>query len=130
MRLWGRALSYIKEDQPRHFAWSILTKADFVASQATPAESGGVIDELIKTASGMNFVLLLTEKEGNVHGSLRSTIPSIDVSLIAAVFGGGGHPQAAAFKVLDAQLAQKEPEIIATIREYLDNRDKAQPAAA
>ena len=127
LRLWGRALSYIKEDQPLRFAWSVLSKADFVAAQANPENSSGVIDELLKTASGMNFVMLLTEKEGGVQGSLRSTDPSVDVSLIAALFGGGGHTQAAAFRFENAQLAQKEMEIVNRIRHHLAPKP-AQPA--
>ncbi|MEI6477379.1 MAG: DHH family phosphoesterase [bacterium] len=118
LRLWGRALSYIKED-PLHFAWSVLSKADFVASQASPDEAGGVIDELIKTAQGMDFVLLLKEKDGSLSGSFRSTTPSVDVSALARLFGGGGHTQAAAFKMEGATLAQKEMEIINTIRRHL-----------
>lgn len=125
LRLWGRALSYIKEDAGLKFAWTILSKADYVAAQATPDESGGVIDELLKTASGMNFVLLLTEKEGKVHGSFRSTIPSVDVSILARLFGGGGHTQAAAFRIDNATLQQKEQEIISTIRTHLNPKSSA-----
>lgn len=122
LRLWGRVLSYIKEDATLKFAWSALSKADFVAAQASNDESGGVIDELLKTASGMNFVLLLTEKEGNLHGSFRSTTPTVDVSALARVFGGGGHVQAAAFKMENATIAQKEMEIIKQIRAHLTGK--------
>jgi phosphoesterase RecJ-like protein len=130
LRLWGRALSYIKEDQKLKFAWSILSKADFVASQATPDESGGVIDELIKTASGMDFVLLLKEKDSNIHGSFRSTTPSVDVSVLARLFDGGGHTQAAAFRMENATLAQKEMEIINRIRQHLTGETPSQTPPA
>lgn len=121
LRLWGRALAYIKEDNTRNFAWSILTKADFVAAQANSEEASGVIDELLKTASGMDFVLLLSERNGNLCGSLRSINPTIDVSLIANIFGGGGHPQAAAFSIKEETIANKEQEIVNQIRNYLDS---------
>lgn len=122
LRLWGRALSYIKEDQPYRFAWSVLTKADFVAAQAASESSGGVIDELLKTVSGMDFVLLLTEKEGGINGSLRSILPTIDVSHLANLFGGGGHAQAAGFRIENATLAQKEMEVINQIRANLSGQ--------
>jgi phosphoesterase RecJ-like protein len=124
LRLWGRALSYIKEDAVLHFAWSVLTKSDFVASQAKTEESDGIIDELLKTASGMDFVLLMTEQSQEIHASLRSTNPSVDVSKIASEFGGGGHPQAAAFRIPGSQLAEKELEIINTIRNFLNNNSR------
>lgn len=120
LRLWGRALSYIKEDQPRRFVWSSLSKADFVAAQASQDESSGVIDELLKTASGMGFVLLMTERDGGIHGSLRSIEPSVNVAAIANAFGGGGHTLAAAFYLDNATLATKESEIINKIRTLLD----------
>ena len=128
LRLWGRALSYIKEEPEQHFAWSTLSKADFVAAQASDSNAGGVIDELLKTASGMRFVLLLSERDTGLHGSLRSIEPSMDVSKIANLFGGGGHTMAAAFRVTDSTLKQKESEIIATIRDYLTgNTPSGQP---
>lgn len=122
LRLWGRALSYLKEDAPRRFAWSTLSKSDFVAAQAEQQESSGVIDELLKTAQGMDFVLLLAERDGGIHGSLRAIEPSANVGLIANQFGGGGHPGAAAFYLDDCLLAEKEAEIIAKLRDYLDSR--------
>lgn len=122
LRLWGRALSYIREDSELRFAWSILTKADFVASRATPNNASGLIDELLKTVSGMDFVLLLSERNGDVHGSLRSVVPSVDVSQIAAHFGGGGHAQAAAFNFSESQLAKKEMEVINQLRDFVKSK--------
>lgn len=126
LRLWGRALSYVKADPALRFAWSVLTKADFAAAQAAPEESSGVIDELLKTVSDTDFVLLLAERDGHIHGSLRSVNPAADVLRIAEVFGGGGHPAAAAFQIPNAQLAQKENEIIEKIRATLNPKPAAE----
>lgn len=126
LRLWGRALSYIKEDQPLRFAWSVLTKADFVAAQAGPEESSGVIDELLKTATQMDFVLLLTEKDGQINGSLRACNPTVDVLKLANLFGGGGHNQAAGFTGIEGKLAQKEMEIVGKIKNFLSKGSKPQ----
>lgn len=119
LRLWGRALSYIKEDAQLKFAWSVLTKADYVAAQADEGAASGVIDELLKTASGMDFVLLLSERDNGIHGSFRAVIPTMDVSRLANALGGGGHPQAAAFFMENASLKQKEMEIVNRIRGLL-----------
>ena len=119
LRLWGRALSYIKEDTSLKFAWSTLTKADFVAAQAAQEESSGVIDELLKTAQGMDFVLLLSERDNGVHGSFRSINATSDVSKLATHFAGGGHPQAAAFFLPGVTLKDREQDIINKIRDFL-----------
>ncbi len=119
LRLWGRALSYIKEDAPHRFAWSTLSKADFVASQATPDMARSLIDELLKTAQGVDFVLLLTEEDGSVVGNLRSVKPTADVRQLAVSFGGAGHAQAAGFTLEDAKIQEKEQEIISQIRQLL-----------
>lgn len=120
LRLWGRALSYIKEDAERNFAWSILSKSDFVAAQAQPEEASGVIDELLKTASNMDFVILMSEREGSLRASLRAINPSRDVSRIANLFNGGGHPMAAAFSLPDKTIKDSEHEVINKIRAFLD----------
>ena len=128
LRLWGRALSYIKENTELNFAWSTLSKADFVAAQAQPEESSGVIDELLKTVKGMQFVLLLSERDNGIRGSLRSIEATCDVSRIATALGGGGHSQAAAFFFPETTIKEKEMEIINQIREILrDSQPKRTP---
>lgn len=128
LRLWGRALSYLKEEPHHHFAWSTLTKADFVAAQATPLDaSGGLVDELMKTAAGMDFVLLMYERDGGVKGSFRSVLPHVDVSRLANVLGGAGHTQAAAFFMPDTTIAQSEQDIIAKVRSYLTGDTPEEP---
>lgn len=135
LRLWGRALSYIKEDADLKFAWSTLSKADFVAAQAAQEESSGVIDELLKTAQGMDFVLLLSERDNGIHGSFRSINATADVSQLASLFAGGGHPQAAAFFLPTASLKEKEQEIVKKLRDHLrggvgEKKEKQAPAVA
>lgn len=117
LRLWGRALSNIRDEKDYGFVWSRLTKSDFMEVSASEDESGGVIDELLKTVSDVSFVLLLSEKGGAVHGSLRSMERGMDVSIYAKLFNGGGHPLASAFQIENTTLEAIEPEIIQKIRE-------------
>lgn len=118
LRLWGRALTNIHDEKGYGFVWSRLSKKDFMEVAAAEDESSGVIDELLKTVSDAAFALLLTEKGGAVHGSLRSIEKGMDVSAVAKLFGGGGHPLAAAFEIENTTLEQSEPTIIQKIREY------------
>ena len=58
------------------------------------------ISNYIKGLSEADIILVLKETEdGYVKGSLRTIKDNIDVSKIAAVFGGGGHKKASGFKV-------------------------------
>ena len=118
LRLWGKALSNLHDEREYKFVWSQLKKKDFLEVGAAPDESGGVIDELLKTASGVDFALLLTEKNGDVHGSLRSTKRVKDVAEIANLFGGGGHSMAAAFQMEGTSLEQSLDHIINKIRSF------------
>lgn len=122
LRLWGRALSNIKEDKPLRFAWATLAKADFVASQANEEEITGLIDSMLKSAAGTDFVVLLTERKGGIHGSFRSIKDGVDVERLAKLFGGGGHKQAAAFFTPNANLAEYEQRIVNLLRK--EQRDK------
>lgn len=118
LKLWGRALMNLKEVPEASFIYSTLSKADFVTSGADDKESSGVIDEFIKTATGVDFVLLLVERNGGVHGSLRSVEKGIDVSNIARIFGGGGHDMASAFHLANTTLEREIGRIIGKISDF------------
>ncbi len=117
LRLWGRALVNIHDEKADAFVWSSLSKNDFLQVGASENESGGVIDELLKTVSGVQFVLLLSEKSGGVSGSLRAVEKGVDVSKIAQIFGGGGHAMAAGFEISNTTLEESSPMIIQRIKE-------------
>lgn len=117
LRLWGRALVNIHDEKADGFVWSSLSKKDFLQVSANENESGGVIDELLKTVSGAQFVLLLSEKAGGVSGSLRAVEKGMDVSKIAKIFGGGGHAMAAGFEISNTTLEESSPMIIQRIKE-------------
>jgi phosphoesterase RecJ-like protein len=118
LRLWGRALSNLRDERDYQFVWTELYKKDYLEVGASEPESSGVIDELLKTASGVDFALLLSEKNGDVHGSLRATNKNQDVSIIAKLFGGGGHAMAAAFQIDNSSLEQSSSMIIQKIKDY------------
>jgi len=118
LRLWGKALSNLVDESESKFVWTQLSQQDFSSVNALETESAGVIDELLKTAAGVDFALLLSEKNGDLHGSLRSTNKSKDVSAIANLFGGGGHAMAAAFQIPQTTLELSAPEIIKKIKEF------------
>lgn len=124
LRLWGRALSNLHEEKDFQFVWAELYAKDYSEVGAVDSESSGVIDELLKTAAGVDFALLLSEKNGDLHGSLRSTNKTKDVSEIARMFGGGGHAMAAAFQMPKTSLEKSAVKVIEKIKEFQSKQNK------
>ncbi len=126
LRLWGRALANLRDERNYRFVWTSLYKKDYLEVGAAEEESSGVIDDLLKTAANVDFALLLSEKNGDVHGSFRSTSNLIDVSAIAKLFGGGGHPMAAAFQMNGTSLEKSSGTIIQKVKEYQKSHTEKQ----
>jgi len=128
LRLWGRILSNIKVDSAHHFVWATISRKDFDETGARDDETGGIIDELMTNAPGTEIVLILKHRnDGYIGGSLRTLNPSIDSSLIADMFGGGGHVQAAGFKIKSDDLQATEQMVVEKIRKYQQSRLKIVP---
>lgn len=104
LHLWGKVLTNVTEEADPAFVWSVVSLDDLASAGASHSELTGVIDELLKSTPDVDFALLLSERKNPsnnssvLHGSLRAIAPSVDVSALAATFGGGGHAQAAAFE--------------------------------
>ncbi len=123
LRLWGRILTNLRVDQKHKFVWSTISARDFAETASRADETGGIIDELLTNAPGTEVVLLLKEKpDGIISGSIRTTNPSVDASAIAEMFGGGGHTQAAGFKIESTDLLGIEKMVTEKIREFQKRR--------
>ncbi len=97
LRLWGRVLEKISIT-PEGGAISALTEGDFRSTGAEYSELTGAID-YVNAVPGMKFSLVLSERAGQVKGSLRTLRDDVDVSKMAGAFQGGGHKKAAGFAV-------------------------------
>ncbi|MEK9132276.1 MAG: DHH family phosphoesterase [Patescibacteria group bacterium] len=123
LRLWGRTLTKIQYDEQHRLVWSVLTAKDFAEIGGSPDETEGVIDELMGNAPNTEVIFLLKEKgQQEVSGSIRTLTPTIDASKLAALFGGGGHMQAAGFKVFGKSIQEVEQMVVAGIRDAQKQR--------
>ena len=107
---------------PQGIVWSTVSENDFHEAEAEAAETEGLIDELMSNAPGAEVVLLLKQKGDLVSGSLRTTTPAVSASEIAGIFGGGGHLQAAGFKIPNSKVESSVAEILAKIRKFQAER--------
>jgi len=117
LKLWGRVLTKIQYDKLYRIVWSTISQQDFKETKSRDEDTGDIIDELMTNAPGADIVLLIKERsDGVISGSIRTVSPSIDASAIAELFDGGGHAQAAGFKIKNGNLLSTEQEIIKKIR--------------
>lgn len=100
LKLWGKAFQKAKINPKNGMISSILTKQELDECHAS-VEDISQVASILNTVPGTNFSLILSEREnGIIKGSLRSeAYKRVDVSRIAAKFGGGGHKLASGFEI-------------------------------
>ena len=98
LKLWGRALenAYVTDD---NIVMSVVRENDYKELNAKPEDLSGVIDYLNMIPEGKFAVLINEDRKGNIKGSFRTRNEGVDLSKIAAEFGGGGHPKASGFSI-------------------------------
>lgn len=123
LKLWGRVLTKIQTDEKYRVVWSAVSQQDFRDTGSIEEETGDIIDELMTNAPGSEIVVLMKERQdGTISVSVRTTNAAVDGSKIAEHFGGGGHTQAAGFRITDMDLVEAEYKIINYIREFQADR--------
>lgn len=99
MRLMGLMLSKVKKD-PAGFIWTTITEEDLKLSGGDAGDISGLASELAKSVGpDVDFALLLSDREGEIRGNLRSINKTCNVAEIARRFDGGGHNAAAGFRI-------------------------------
>ena len=127
LKLWGRILSNLEENLDLGFAWATISEAETKeVSGSEKVSKGELIDEILKNVVDVDFVFLLSEKEGRVNGSMRAVKPGFNVAKIAELFGGGGHIPAAGFSVMGS-LKDKKSFILNTITKEVAKNRAASP---
>lgn len=103
-----------------------LKQSDYTRAGAAPEESEGLIDH-IRAIEGVIVAVMLEEMgPALTRVSLRSKSNRVDVSAIAALFGGGGHKAAAGARVEGSPIALQR-RLLAAIRLALSGRPLPAP---
>lgn len=98
LKLWGKVLENVQVTD-EGVVMSVVKDEDYEQAGSTPENLSGVVDYLNMIPDTKFAVLLNEDRKGNVKGSFRTRQADLDLSRIAAVFGGGGHPKASGFMV-------------------------------
>jgi bifunctional oligoribonuclease and PAP phosphatase NrnA len=105
------------QDQIAYF-W--LKKIDFARTGAESLDSEGLIDH-IRAIAPVEIACVFEEIEPELTRiSLRSKSSKVNVSDIAALFGGGGHPAAAGARIPGRPLSTQR-KVIAALKKALNN---------
>jgi len=113
LKVWGKVFERIKVNN-RQIVSSMITTEEI-------KERGGDVDDIkgadlisyINSIPNTKFSMLLTEKQGIVKGSFRTSRNDIDVAKIAKkYFQGGGHKKAAGFAVPGRLYIDKDKRMI------------------
>jgi len=97
MKVWGKAISNLRLNKKYNLAYSVLTYEDIQQSGTSIEEIEGIAP-FLSNMYGVKGILLLREDiKGVVRGNLRSNHPKTDISKLAEILGGGGHPKASGF---------------------------------
>lgn len=120
LKLWGKILSNVKEDRDAKIVWSTVSYNEIQEVNSTEGETSSVINELLSTVPDANVILLFAERSpGFIAVSMRTNSDKVLLDKIAMSFGGGGHRQAAGFKIENSTIENAERNVIARIKEHL-----------
>jgi phosphoesterase RecJ-like protein len=97
LKLWGIAFSRTETFVDGTAALFWLRTDDFAATNTDTSASDGLVNMLLRI-KGIKIALILSETNGTNKASIRTRQP-YSARDIAAVFGGGGHIQAAGARI-------------------------------
>lgn len=96
LQMMGACLARAELDPELRFVATWVTNFDLDGFEVEIEETEGLIDMVRRTAEA-DVACVCKETADGVRVSLRSVTPDVDVSAVAARFGGGGHRFAAGF---------------------------------
>lgn len=106
LKLWGRAMERLTINKKYQLAHTIIFKKDLEEFGATDDDLEG-LSNFFNNLNNVKASLVLREEGDKIRGSLRTIKDDIDVSRLARIFDGGGHPKASGFTI-KGQLINRE----------------------
>lgn len=119
LKLLGRALEKMELRFDNAYSQIVLTRRDFEALGATPAQTQGIVSQPTMIP-GVEVSALIKEEADKISVNLRSR-NAVDVSRIAQVFGGGGHARASGFKVMGGVLEDVVAQLAQVVQDTVKN---------
>jgi phosphoesterase RecJ-like protein len=100
LKLWGRAFIRLWRNSKYNLLITVLDSSDFQECGIGEQGTNGVANFLnLNSLPESAGILVLSEENGKIKGSLRTQREGIDISKLAKILGGGGHQKAAGFTI-------------------------------
>lgn len=119
MRLLGAALSTLRTAANGRVAYACITRDHLAASEATEAETEGVVNHLRSVRGAQVGILFREGEDGTTRVSLRAR-DGLDISQIARLFGGGGHKVAAGCTI-DRPLSDAIEVVLEAVLKWMES---------
>lgn len=113
---WGGGLSRLEHDSG--LVWTTLTQDDRKRVGYPGSDDADLVNLLMTIEEAQVVVLFVEQPNEKVKVSWRAE-PGVDVSEVAAQFGGGGHRPAAG-AMIQGQLKQVQKRVLRATREAMD----------
>lgn len=88
LKIWGRILGNLQQDENHKFAWSSLQKSDFDLTGTKPSNIDDISDNLLRFTSGTDLYALLFEGVNETKIQIRTSNPGIDLESLNKNFQG------------------------------------------
>lgn len=124
LKLWGRALARIKNDENSKLVWTILKKEDFQNTQTSEEHLLEVIDELISNMPGLEIIVLIYQNSEHDVKTLVRAERNIDAQKITKRFNSQGSKNIATFQLPKQDLLEAERDVIDEIKTNLNSISK------
>lgn len=111
LKLWGKIISKLQINKKYKIVYVFISKEDLEEFGATYEDIEGIAN-FLNTVPEAKAILVLTEQEGQIKGSLRTRDENVDVSRLANFLGGGGHKKAAGFSIDGKLILRKNKWVI------------------
>ena len=107
LKLWSRLLDMIQISPDKTFVWITLSYSQ--CQELKAQDLGNFVNNFLSSVKGTKFGAMLAEKQKGITKGYLRTRKEIDVSQIAHMLNGGGHPAAAGFRIeKPANIAEQE----------------------
>lgn len=94
LKLAGRVLGRVETDADGRLAYTSVAWRDFTETGAHPVDTENLVNECLTIDTALCAFIAVEQENRQIKFSLRSRSEDVDVSSIAATFGGGGHRMA------------------------------------
>lgn len=98
MKLWGLALNRMHRNG-LGIVSSVVTRQDLADCEASEEDLAGVVNLINNVPDSRAAILFYETADNKIRASLRTESDKVDVSRLAAQFGGGGHKKASGFTI-------------------------------